>query len=442
MPSPFDLLMGSGVPSDPISQDYASLIPSAPPTGSGLLSRVLAPDLSQDFAPAAPSLAPPAAAPAQPEQNGGILSRIAGLITGGASKIGNTLMPAPDGLSQYITPDAVRQARGQAVLAAGLNLLKNSGPADPQHPAATTLSALGSAGQAAQGAYSDALMEPLQQGMTAFQIAELGRKFQARQAIQQQFAPQPGETPIQQAQRQANMSAAFAGAGMADEAKGVASGGDILARGLNSPQQKLEDFIPVTTQDGQVHMVNKNTGQDMGPIKSGPAAPDASAARTAGSQLEALQHDYQSVSKPYQASVSAYNELQGLMNSGASPSSVIAAYARLINPGRAASAGVMGVLGDMGAVGQQLQNWYSKKTTGAFDPQIAALIRQGADGTMAQLRAQNQNDVETTVQRGIALGLPEGRVRTSLSIPKVTLYGERTAGAIAPGRQTPFGLTQ
>jgi len=432
-----------GPPASPPPQSGAGLLGAAPAAPAPNLWGAPAPQADTTMAPVAPASPLAITAPDSTGQPTGILAKIGKLIDGGASRVGNALMPGPSaGLQQFITPDQTKNARAQAILAAGLQLMKSSSPTDMSHPAATTLGALGAAGQTAQAAYQDAIQRPIQLGQEAYAIREQQRKALARQAITAQYSAPAGETIPQTAQRLAQMGAAFSANGLTDEAKAMSESAAGLARGLNPQQEKPENYIPVTTQDGQVHVVNKNTGEDMGPLKSGPAAPDKNAGKVQGSQLEQLQHDYQGVSKPYSQSVSAYNELQGLLDAGAPPATTIAAYARFINPGRAASAGVMGVLGDMGNVGQQLQNWYSKKGTGALDPQIINMIRTSADGSMAQLREQNRNDIESTVSRGAALGLPTARVRGSLSVPKVTLYRERTGGTVAPGRVTPFGVTQ
>lgn len=125
-------------------------------------------------------------------------------------------------LSAIISPQEAQHNKGTALLQAGLQMMRASSPTDMQHPALTTLGALGAAGQTGLAAYKQAQDESIQNHAIGQQQAVVQGQMAARQRIAQQYAPPDGETPVQEAQRLDNMSAAFATAGLNPEAENVA----------------------------------------------------------------------------------------------------------------------------------------------------------------------------------------------------------------------------
>lgn len=170
-------------------------------------------------------LAPPqpAAAPATPPS---LMSSLGGPpeppANGLMARIAQRLMPTDPSYAGMISPAEAQRNRGNAIMQAGLAMMRASSPADPQHPAATTLGAIGLGGQTGLAAFDQNQQQSLAARQQGIQASTAQRQMAGRAAIAQQFAPPPNETPVQEAQRLDNMSQAYSNLGLAPEAENSA----------------------------------------------------------------------------------------------------------------------------------------------------------------------------------------------------------------------------
>jgi hypothetical protein len=377
------------------------------------------PDLSQQNAPPAPSLSP---VPTETDENGvnrNILSRIGGLITGGASRIGNTLLPGPSGaLAQYVSPDDVRHARATALLQAGLGMMAASGAPDATHPAGTTASILGRALSGMPGSYADALQRPIEQSQEALAIQQQAAKLQARAAIARQFAPQPGETIPQTAQRTSQLSAALAAAGLGDESKGVSAAGDVLARGLNTAAGHPVEHIDA---GDRILAIDSVTGQQLASYPKGLAPEDPNAGKLtpsqAASQAAELRKEFYADNKPYYNQATAFQRYQQLRSDpNTSPADLNLAMQTIMSGSPTARAAMVQMIAKQtGSTVDKVESLFTKSTAGGLSPGMLQLMDRAAANSLRAGRTDFRSSRDTY-----------GAIARSQSLDPTNLFREPT----------------
>jgi len=378
-------LLGWSAPASPPASS-GGLMGTAPPAPANLWegNGPPQPDTTMAYAPPVSPLA--ITPPDSTGQPTGILGKIGKLIDGGASRVGNVLMPGPSaGMQQFISPEQVQHARATALVQAGLSMMKASQASDPWHPGSTTIGTLAAGGQTAQLAYQDALQRPSQLAQEAYAIREQQRKMAVRQAITQQYAPQPNETIPATAQRLAAMASAFGAAGMPDEAKAISEGGGGLSRGLNAPNGHPVEHIDA---GDRIVAVDAVTGQE---LASYPKGLDPNA-KTAGqrtpeqiAQAEAeLRKEVTGEAKPYLLQSQAFQRYQALRaDPNASPAALNTELQTVLSGSPSARAAMVQMLArGTGSTPDKIESLFTRTTGGGLSPSMLQVMDRSAANTM------------------------------------------------------------
>lgn len=213
-------------------------------------------------------------------------------------RIQNILTPTPQGMDGILSDDDITNARHQALLTSGLQMLANSrGQAGVNYGNAPGFGQLIAQGlQTDRGAYGDALNSTMQLRQNALAL----KHAQALEMLRQTEAGKPvplNETPDQRIERVMNASLDYANAGDPDTAGKLAS----LATALRQARGGLNRYQAVQAGD-QVYTFDPANGTyTPGPARGVPAAKlqeDADNRRIREMQIEALQAEHdQTISK-------------------------------------------------------------------------------------------------------------------------------------------------